>query len=77
MMKLYWGGASFLQVPVLFQKRGCGKGSGTRAGAIVTSIAEIVGSWFRWIVLGEYPNRKCGTVESLAADGSLLTLTRL
>ena len=28
MMKLYWGGASFLQVPVLFRKRGRGKGTG-------------------------------------------------
>jgi glycosyltransferase involved in cell wall biosynthesis len=64
MMKLYWGGASFLQVPVLFQKRGRGKGTGTRVGAIVKSIGEIVGSWFRWIVRGGYPNRKAGVVES-------------
>ena len=64
MMKLYWGGASFLQVPVLFQKRGRGKGTGTRVSAIVTSIGEIVGSWFRWIVLGRYPDRKPGVVES-------------
>jgi hypothetical protein len=65
MMKLYWGGASFLQVPVLFQKRARGKGTGTRLGAIVTSIVEIVSSWFRWIVLGRYANRKAGTVTSL------------
>ena len=64
MMKLYWGGASFLQIPVLFQKRGRGKGTGTRAGAIVKSIGEIVGSWFRWIVLGGYPNRRAGNVAS-------------
>jgi glycosyltransferase involved in cell wall biosynthesis len=65
MMKLYWGGASFLQVPVLFQKRGRGKGTGTRASAIVTSIGEIVSSWCRWIVLRRYPGRKPGIVESL------------
>jgi glycosyltransferase involved in cell wall biosynthesis len=65
MMKLYWGGASFLQVPVTFQKRDRGKGTGTRAGAVVKSIAEIVGSWFSWIVLGGYPDRKSGTVASL------------
>ena len=64
MMKLYWGGASFLQVPVLFQKRGRGKGTGTRVGAVVKSIGEIVGSWFRWVVFRRYPNRKTGTVES-------------
>jgi glycosyltransferase involved in cell wall biosynthesis len=65
MMKLYWGGASFLQVPVRFQKRGRGKGTGTRAKAIAKSIGEILSSWFRWSVLGGYPNRKCGTVASL------------
>jgi glycosyltransferase involved in cell wall biosynthesis len=65
MMKLYWGGASFLQVPVLFQKRGRGKGTGTRVGAIVKSIGEIVRSWWQWIVLRGYPNRKAGVVDSL------------
>lgn len=65
MMKLYWGGASFLQVPVLFQKRGRGKGTGTRVGAIVQSVNDIVGNWFRWVVLGHYPARHRGTVASL------------
>ncbi len=68
MMKLYWGGASFLQVPVLFQKRGRGKGTGTRVGAIVQSVNDIVGNWFRWVVLGQYPDRRRGTVVSLASD---------
>jgi glycosyltransferase involved in cell wall biosynthesis len=65
MIKLYWGGASFLQVPVLFQKRDRGRGTGTRAGIIVKSIGEILGSWCRWIVLGQYPNRKRGVVAPL------------
>ena len=65
MMKLYWGGALFLQVPVTFQKRGRGKGTGTRAGAIVKSVGEICVSWFRWVVLGGYPNRRRGTIASL------------
>ena len=65
MMKLYWGGASFLQVPVLFQKRGRGKGTGTRAGAIARSIGDILGSWLRWVVLGRYPNRGRGRVATL------------
>lgn len=68
MMKLYWRGASFLQVPVLFQKRGRGKGTGTRVGAIVQSINDIVGNWFRWVVLGQYPDRRRGSVVSLTSD---------
>lgn len=65
MMKLYWGGASFLQVPVRFQKRGRGTGTGTRVGAIVRSISDILLSWLRWVVMGGYPNRRTGRVQSL------------
>jgi dolichol-phosphate mannosyltransferase len=65
MMKLYWSGASFLQVAVPFQKRGRGKGTGTRFKAIATSIFEIFSAWVRWVVLGGYPNRRRGTVASL------------
>jgi glycosyltransferase involved in cell wall biosynthesis len=65
MMKLFWSGASFLQVPVPFQKRSRGTASGTRVKAIVTSIREIWSAWFRWIVLGGYPNRSRGSVSSL------------
>ena len=65
MIKLYWGGASFLQVPVLFQKRGRGKGTGTRVGAVVRSISDILVSWLRWVVLRQYPNRRVGAVTSL------------
>ena len=67
MMKLYWGGASFLQVPVGFKKRGRGKGTGTRVGAIARSIGDIVLSWLQWVVLGRYPNRRRGTVKSVAS----------
>jgi glycosyltransferase involved in cell wall biosynthesis len=65
MMKLYWSGASFLQVPVRFQKRGHGRGTGTRVGAIVKAIGEIVSSWCRWVVLGGHSKRKAGVVDSL------------
>ena len=30
--------------------------------SMVKSIADIFGCWFRWVVLGQYPNRKAGTV---------------
>lgn len=65
MIKLYWGGASFLQVPVSFQKRGRGKGTGTRAGAIARSIGDILSGWIRWVVLRGYPDRQAGRVDSV------------
>ena len=64
MMKLYWSGASFLQVPVGFKKRSRGKGTGTRVGAIARSIGDIVINWFRWVVLGAYSGRRKGSVVS-------------
>jgi glycosyltransferase involved in cell wall biosynthesis len=67
MMKLYWTGASFLQVAVPFRKRDRGRGSGTRVKAILTSISEIFRYWFQWIVLRQYPNRMRGSVASLDA----------
>jgi len=69
MMKLYWGGASFLQVPVSFHKRGRGKGTGTRVGAIARSIGDILSGWIRWVVLGGYPNRRSGRVTSVSPPG--------
>ncbi len=68
MMKLYWAGTSFVQVPVAFYKRGRGKGTGTRVSAIVQSISDIIFSWLKWVVLNRYPNRGSGKVESLAAS---------
>ncbi len=65
MMKLYWGGASFLQVPVRFQKRGRGKGTGTRVGAIARSIVEILTCWLRSVVWRRHPRRGNGRVESV------------
>ncbi len=65
MIKLFWGGGSFLQIPVLFRKRGRGKGTGTRVGAIVRSVTDILASWLRWVVLRQYPHRRAGTVSSL------------
>ena len=68
MMKLYWGGASFLQVPVPFQKRNRGTGTGTRVGAIVRSIGDIIANWFKWVVLRQHHPRRRGTVTSTFCD---------
>jgi hypothetical protein len=65
MMKLYWGGASFLQVPVRFQKRSRGKGTGTRVGAIARALGDIIGCWLRWVVFRGYPRRGGGVVRTL------------
>lgn len=68
MMKLFWGGATFLQVPVQFQKRGRGKGTGTRAGAIFQSIGDILGNWLRWVVFNQHRGRRTGRVTTLSGS---------
>ena len=67
MIKLYWGGASFLQVPVAFHKRSRGTGTGTSRRAIAKSIGEIFASWFRWVVRRGYDRRAPGAVASVPA----------
>lgn len=63
MMKLYWSGVSFLEVPVPFQKRHRGKGTGTRTGQVFRSIKDIIANWFRWVVMRGYPRPRRGIVE--------------
>ena len=70
MMKLYWTGASFLQIPVTFHKRGRGKGTGTRFGAIARSIGDIFRNWLRWVVFGGIAPRTSGRVHSIASRQS-------
>ena len=52
MLKTWWEGATFREVPVPFLKRERGKGTGTKPRAILKAVTDIVGWWFRWIVLG-------------------------
>lgn len=62
LIKMWWSGASFVEVPVGFRKRQRGKATGTRVRSILRSIREILVHWTRWVVLGGYPNRGHGRV---------------
>lgn len=55
LMKACWKGASILEVPISFIPRSKGQAKGTRAGAIVKSISDILKLWFRWIFLQRLP----------------------
>ena len=62
LLKAWWHGATFKEVPVPFMKRGQGRGKGTKPGAILAAIADIVYWWTRWIVLGMRSERGRGRV---------------
>ena len=52
LLKTWWRGATFKQVPVPFLKRRHGLGKGTRLPVILRSMGDIVYWWWQWIVLG-------------------------
>jgi hypothetical protein len=65
LIKTWWDGASFAEIPVNFRKRTRGRASGTRVRFILRSVREIVTSWFRWVVLGAVPRRRSGTIARM------------
>jgi glycosyltransferase involved in cell wall biosynthesis len=64
LLRVWWKGASIKEFPVPFRKRERGRAKGTRPRVIVRSIADILGAWFRWIVLGRRPDRGRGRVSA-------------
>jgi glycosyltransferase involved in cell wall biosynthesis len=51
LLKTWWRGATFKEVPVPFVKRQRGRSTGTRPRAIVAAIADILYWWTQWMVL--------------------------
>lgn len=62
LLKTWWRGASFKEVPVPFVKRQQGRGKGTRPRAILAAIADIFRWWLQWIVLNRRADRGRGRV---------------
>jgi hypothetical protein len=62
LLKTWWRGATFKEIPVPFVKRRQGRGKGTRPRAILMAIRDILYWWVRWIVLGRRPDHGRGRV---------------
>jgi glycosyltransferase involved in cell wall biosynthesis len=62
LLKTWWRGATFKEVHVPFIRRTRGVGTGTRPRAIAAAILDILGFWWRWIVLGQRAARCTGRV---------------
>lgn len=62
LLKSWWSGASFRELPVPFVKREKGLAKGTRWRSIAKSILDIFGWWLRWMVLGRRPATGRGRV---------------
>jgi len=64
LLRVWWKGARIKEFPVPFLKRERGRAKGTRPRVILRSIADIVGAWCRWIVLGRRPDKGRGSVSA-------------
>ena len=65
LLKVWWQGASFKEVPVVFRKRQHGVAKGTRPLSIVRSIRDIWWFWFLWVICGRRPFKGQGRVASV------------
>ena len=62
LLKAWWKGARFLEVPTRFVPRRQGQSKGTRVRFISAAVRDIITCWWRWIVLGQRTERGRGLV---------------
>jgi hypothetical protein len=62
LLKTWWRGATFTQVPVPFVKRQLGRGKGTRPLAVLAAVRDVVYWWTRWVVLDRRQDRGRGRI---------------
>jgi glycosyltransferase involved in cell wall biosynthesis len=68
LLKCYWRGASFAEVPISFIPRTAGEAKGTRLKAIKASVWDIFRLWWRWIILGRRGLVDKGTIRRLRPE---------
>lgn len=68
LIKMWWAGMRFVEVPVRFRKRERGTATGTRFKSIARSIREILVHWLTWVAFNRYPNRGKGSVARHVID---------
>jgi len=65
LIKSYWRGMSFKEVPINFLPRQKGRGKGTKLTAIHASVQDIFTLWFKWVVLGQRGKIKKGRIDRI------------
>ena len=62
LLKAWWKGVTIREFPVPFLKRQRGIGKGTRPWFVVRSVADVLGWWLRWVILGSRQDKGSGRV---------------
>jgi dolichol-phosphate mannosyltransferase len=65
LLKTWWKGATFKEIPVPFIKRQLGQAKGTRLKFLYASVRDILYWWIQWIVLGNREDRGRGKVTGV------------
>jgi glycosyltransferase involved in cell wall biosynthesis len=65
LIKAYWKGASFVEVPISFLPRQQGEAKGTRVKAIKQSVKDIFSLWFKWTIMNRREFIKEGTIRRI------------
>jgi len=65
LIKSYWRGMSFKEVPINFMPRRKGQGKGTKITAIHASVQDILTLWFKWVVLGRRGEIEKGRIDRI------------
>jgi len=68
LLKAYWAGARIAEVPINFLPRTAGEAKGTRFRALITAVFDVVGWWWRWIVIGKIDRSRPGSISRLRPD---------
>jgi len=63
LLKIYWSGASYIEVPIDFIPRNKGKAKGTKVLPVLRSIREILFYWWKWIIQGEISTHNPGAIQ--------------
>ncbi|MBU3922737.1 glycosyltransferase family 2 protein [Patescibacteria group bacterium] len=65
LIKSHWNGMSIKEVPIDFIPRKRGTAKGTKIKSIISSVKDVFGLWFKWIVLGKRKFIKKGKIYRL------------
>lgn len=62
LLKTCWRGARIAEVPIPFIPRPAGEAKGTELKAIWASVRDVLGLWFRWVILRRMNFRSLGKI---------------
>ncbi|MBF0370534.1 MAG: glycosyltransferase family 2 protein [Magnetococcales bacterium] len=68
LIRSYYGGSRFIEVPINFIPRSEGEAKGTRIGTVIRTVVDIAGNWLQWgWRLSRTPVGERGSIERVSS----------